>query len=84
MNKIYVIRLGLTIGILCGLSIFLLTFLADKKYGVLFFKIIQDAYPGCNNKDLTGKLICGLMGFLDGFIGGLLIGIIYNNLNINY
>ena len=84
MADIYVFRLGLTIGLLCGLSILLLVLLADKNYGVLFFKILEGAYPGCNRKDLKGKLMCGLMGFLDGFVGGILIGLIYNNININY
>ena len=84
MEKIYVLRLGLTIGILCGVTILLLVLLADKNYGVLFFKILEGAYPGCNRKDLLGKLMCGLMGFLDGFVGGILIGLIYNNLNIKY
>lgn len=84
MDKIYVLRLGLTIGILYGVTILLLVLLADKNYGVLFFKILEGAYPGCNRKDLAGKLMCGYMGFLDGFIGGILIGFIYNNLNINY
>ena len=68
---------------LCS-GILLLVLFADKNYGVLFFKILEEAYPGCNRKDVVGKLMCGLMGFLDGFIGGILIGLIYNNLNIKY
>lgn len=84
MDKIYALRLGLTIGILCGLTILLLILIADKNYGELFFKILEGAYPGCNRKNLLGKLMCVFMGFLDGFIGGILIGLIYNNLNIKY
>ena len=84
MADIYVVRLVLTIGLLYGISILLLLLIADKNYGVLFFKILEGAYPGCNRKDLRGKLMCGLMGFVDGFVGGILIGLIYNNLRINY
>ena len=65
-------------------SIFLLVLLAEKNYGVLFFKMLEGAYPGCNRKDLFGKMMCGLMGFLDGFIGGVLIALIYNNMSIKY
>ena len=84
MSEIYTVRLGLTIGLLFGISIFLLVVLVDKNYGVLFFKMLEGVYPGCSRKDLFGKMMCGLMGFLDGFIGGILIGLIYNNLRIKY
>jgi hypothetical protein len=84
MGDIYVVRLGLTLGLIWGISIYLLSLLVDKNYGVLFFKILEDAYPGCSRKTCYGKLICGSMGFLDGFLGGILIGILYNNINIKY
>ena len=84
MGEIYTVRLGLTIGLLCGISIFLLVLLAEKNYGVLFFKMLEGSYPGCSRKDLFGKVMCGLMGFLDGFVGGVLIALIYNNISIKY
>lgn len=84
MNEIYVIRLGLTLGLIFGISIFLLVLLAHKNYGILFFKILEGAYPGCSRDNLLGKFLCGFMGFLDGFLGGILIGYLYNNLKINY
>ncbi len=83
MSKIYSVRLGLTIGILWGLSVFLLALISDDNNS-LFFKMIESGYPGCNRETINGKLICGLMGFLDGFVGGLIIGLLYNNINIKY
>ena len=84
MGDIYVLRLGLTLGIVFGLSIFVLLLLADKNYGILFFKILEETYPGCSRKTFIGKFLCGLMGFLDGFLGGIIIGYIYNNLKLKY
>ena len=84
MNKIYPVRLGVTIGILWGIIIFLFALLVNKKIKLLFFKVIEEVYPGCSSKTIFGPYMCGLMGFLDGFIGGLLIGLLYNNISINY
>jgi len=84
MNKIYPVRLGLTIGILWSVIIFLFALLVNKKIELLFFKSIQELYPGCSSETIFGPYICGLMGFLDGFMGGLLIGLLYNNISINY
>jgi hypothetical protein len=42
--------------------------------------MLKNVYPGCSNKTLGNKLMCGLLGFLDGFVGGYLIGVIYNHI----
>ena len=64
MSKIYSVRLGLTIGILWGLSVFLLALITNNNNS-LFFKMIESNYPGCNRKTMYGKLLCALMGFFE-------------------
>ena len=80
--KLYPIRLGLTIGIIWGISMILLAFITDKKFGSLLFNIISQVYIGCSQKNIFSKLLCGFFGFLDGFIAGVLIALLYNYLNI--
>ena len=80
--EIFPIRLGITLGIIWGTSIFLLSLFSNKKYGLLIFNSIADIYIGCSQKNLFSKLLCGILGFLDAFIGGILIGTIYNNIKI--
>ena len=83
-NIIFPVRLGITIGILWSISLFIFSFIQDSNYAPLFFKMISQAYPGCSNKTIKNRLICALFGFLDGFIGGCIIALLYNNININY
>ena len=65
--EIYPIRLGLTLGIIWGVSMILLAFLTDKKFGSLIFNLISQVYIGCSQKNMFSKLFCGFLGFLDGF-----------------
>ncbi len=83
-QHIYPIRLGLTIAILMFISMLFLTLLTQYNYGGVMFKIIKDAYPGCNNKNWQGILSCSLLGSLDGFIGGVLLALLYNVIDIRY
>ena len=76
------VRLGLTIGILWGTGVLLLAICANHKYGSLIFKGLQEMYIGCDNRTKCGLLVCTLMGALDGFIGGALIGLLYNALPV--
>ena len=79
-NKIDSLRLGVTLGLIVGVSMLILSTISNKNYGSIMFDIIKEVYPGCSNETFVNKMICGLLGFLDGFIGGFLIGIIYNNI----
>ena len=81
MSDIHAIRLGLTLGLIFGISVFILSFIAPRNYGMVFFGLLEDVYIGCNRKTFIGKFLCGFMAFLDAFIGGVLIGYIYNHLN---
>lgn len=79
-NKIHSIKLGLTLGIIFGISIFIFSLFTNENYGYVFFNILKNVYPGCSDETFGNQLMCGVMGFLDGFIGGFLIGVIYNHI----
>ena len=78
--EVYPIRLGVTIGIVWGTCMLLLAVFANKGYGMSLFSAITKLYIGCGQKDFFSKLLCGVLGFLDGFVGGWLVGEIYNRL----
>ena len=80
--KLYPIRLGITIGIFWGVSMILLALFTGKQYGSVFFKLISQVYIGCSQQNILSKLVCGLYGFIDGFITGALIALLYNYLTI--
>lgn len=84
MGQVQVVRLGLTIGLVYGILLWLLALLTKESYGGLMFRLLEGVYPGCNRKTQWGKLLCGGMAFLDGFIGGVLFGIVYNILPIPF
>lgn len=77
---IHSVRLGLTLGIIWGTVVLFLSILCNKNYGSAIFKVLKNIYPGCNNGSLFGRFTCGFLGFVDAFMLGFLIGIIYNNL----
>jgi hypothetical protein len=81
--KISPIRLGVTLGIIWGGSILILAFVTNRQYGSLLFNIISDVYIGCSKKNVITKFICGGLAFIDAFIGGVLIAVLYNYLPIN-
>lgn len=79
---LYTIRLGLTLAIIWGINMLALSFTSENNYGGIIFHAMKNAYPGCNNKDLKGHIMCMLMGASDGFSLGVMIGLIYNALQM--
>ena len=79
---IHTIRLALTLAIIWGINMMLLSLFSRMNYGGVIFHAMENAYPGCSNKNIEGQLMCLLMGFLDGFSLGLMIGLIYNSLKM--
>ena len=50
-----------------------------EGYGVAFLELVASIYPGYDVEGDIGQVIVGtLYGFLDGAIGGLVFGFIYN------
>jgi hypothetical protein len=79
---IYSVRLGVTLGIIWAVSVFVLSYIASDMYAGPFFKGIASIYPGCHSPTLSGRAICAAAAFADSFSLGLLIGLIYNRLPI--
>ncbi len=73
------LALGVAIGILWGGCIFLTTLLSYYTgYGRLFLEALPlSIYPGYKIT-LAGSFIGLVYGFFDGFIGGVIVGWIYN------
>ena len=84
MGQVYIVRLGLTLGIVYGVSILLLSLVTKESYGGVMFRLLEGVYPGCDRTTQWGKLLCGGMAFLDGFLGGVLFGIMYNILPVTF
>jgi hypothetical protein len=80
MNKCKMspIALGLSIGVVWGLSVFITGLTAYFfSYGKPFVLAMGTMYIGYE-PSVVGSLIGGLFGLLDGLIGGVLIGLLYN------
>lgn len=70
--------LGLSLGVLWGISVFLLGLLAYFfTYGKPFVDAMATLYMGYE-PSIAGSIIGGVIGFIDAFISGFLIAWLYN------
>jgi len=79
--KINIKALSLTVAIVWGGSILLIgsANLIWTTFGVAFLEVIASIYPGYQAASSFGEVIVGtLYGLVDGFVGGLIIGWLYN------
>ena len=71
-------NLGLSIGILWSVMLFLMTVLSILTgYADGFLRIVASIYPGYGI-NWPGAFIGIVYGFVDGFIGGFIIAWLYN------
>lgn len=79
--KLRPVALGVALGAVWGLSLFITTWLSYYTgYGKLFLEVLaQSIYPGYTITPL-GSFLGLLYGFADGFVSAALIGYIYNKL----
>ena len=71
-------RLGLAAGIIWGLSLFGLTWIAMYTgYAMFWLSQWMDIYPGYN-LSMAGSFIGLVYGFIDGFVTLFIFGWIYN------
>jgi hypothetical protein len=77
-SKLKPLALGWTLGILCGVGLWLTTIISTLT-GIWQSQLsaIIGLYPGYA-VTLTGSFFGLIFGFIDGFIGGLLIAGLYN------
>ncbi len=79
--KLNVIALGLTAGLIWGGAILLVGVanLIWPGYGQAFLDLLASIYPGYHPASGTGSIIAGaLYGLVDGTIGGVIFGWLYN------
>ncbi|STX40356.1 Uncharacterised protein [Legionella donaldsonii] len=70
--------LGLALGILWGISIFLMGIIAYySSYGQPFVAAMGSLYVGYQ-PSILGSVIGGIIGFIDAFIGGVILAWLYN------
>ena len=86
---IHSVRLGVTLGLIWSLTVFVLSVVDTGKMGFMhigqaFFDGIAGIYPGCKSKTMGGRVLCAVMAFADVFTLGVLIGVIYNALPIKF
>jgi len=81
MEKCNPKALGLSIGIICGLSLLLTGLLAAFfGYGTEWVTLGASVYIGYE-ATIIGSIIGFVYGFIDGFIGGYLLAWLYNKFN---
>ena len=72
------VKLGLSAGIIWGISLFVITFISLwTGYAGLFLTIVKSIYPGYT-VSYEGSIVGLIYGFIDAFIGFFLLGLIYN------
>ncbi len=76
-KKLHVLSFGLALGIVWSLSVFILGLLAMTGYGAEFVKLIGSMYIGYT-ATIGGSFIGLAYGFIDMFIGGVIIAWLYN------
>ena len=76
--KLSPIAMGIAIGIVWGLTVFITGLVAFYfSYGKPFVLAMSSMYIGYE-PSIAGSLIGGAFGFIDGLIAGILIGWLYN------
>lgn len=79
--KLSPVGLGLSLGVLWGLSLFILGLVAYYyTYGHPFVLAMGTVYLGYE-PTIKGSVLGGIIGFLDAFITGFLIAWLYNLFN---
>jgi hypothetical protein len=81
--RLNVKALAVSLAILWGLGVFLvgLANLIWSGYAAAFLNLLASIYPGYHAAGAFGDLIVGtLYAVLDGFLGGLIFGWLYNYL----
>lgn len=72
--------LGLSFGVVSGFAVLLMSVFAMNNYGVEMVQLIGTVYPGYD-ASIKGAALGLVYGFLDGYIGGLIIAWLYNKFN---
>jgi len=79
--KLKPLYLGISLGVVWGISIFITTWLSYYLgYGRLFLEVLAGSiYPGYSITPI-GSFVGLIYGFVDGLVSGSIIAMIYNKL----
>jgi hypothetical protein len=79
--KLKPLYLGISLGVVWGISIFITTWLSYYSgYGRLFLEVLAGSiYPGYSITPI-GSFVGLIYGFVDGLVSGSIIAMIYNKL----
>lgn len=79
--KLSPVGLGLSLGVIWGLSVFGMGLMAYfYTYGKPFVEALATLYLGYE-PSIKGSIVGGIIGFIDAFIMGFLIAWLYNRFN---
>ena len=81
--KLNIKALALAAGLLWGSAMLMVALgnLVSPDYGVAFLSLVASVYPGYTPSTGVGSVVIGTVyGFVDGAIGGLIFGWLYNAL----
>jgi hypothetical protein len=77
-SKLSVCNLGMSIGIVWGLMTFILVLLCmNTGFGLTLLEVLSSIYMGVV-PSFSGAILGLFWGFIDGFIFGALIALVYN------
>lgn len=76
-RKLHVPSLGLSMGLICAASAFLLGIMASMGKGEVLVNVLSEFYLGYSST-FVGSIIGGIWGFIDGLIFGSLLAYLYN------
>ena len=79
MNRCQPIALGVAIGVLSAVYVFLAGIFAMFGWGETLVEVIGDFYIGYG-ASIAGSFIGAVWAFLDGFVAGYVIAWIYNRI----
>jgi hypothetical protein len=81
MGELNPVKMGLTLGIVCGLYVLFIGLTSALfDWGTAIVDLISSLYIGYSST-LIGSFIGLIWGFIDGFVFGFLLIFIYNKLN---
>lgn len=72
-------KFGISMGVVCAISLIAITILASTPYGFgsEVIDLVKTFYPGYS-KEPAGMLIGAIWAFIDGLVFGALLAYIYN------
>ncbi len=77
VQKLDARALALSFGLCWGGAMLLVGWAATVGWGVKFVEVMGSIYIGFE-PSLTGALVGGIWGFVDGMLGGLIVALLYN------